>query len=234
MAAHEMITGARSKQQPKVTSTSTQHPAPSTQPPVPSLQHQAPSPQLAKIPLDDDMRLMIQACQGDRSVYGDLYIKYYQAVKDFLASLNGHDDSQLEDLAQRVFIRVWENREKYTPQSKVKTYLFAIAKHVVQEDRRRQGRNVLASAESLKHDNRVDAQSLDPCLQATHTELGQLVNRAMSKLPYKQKQAFELFHLLGLSHRDASEIAGCPEKVLECRLYRAHQNLRRVLKSTDL
>jgi len=137
-------------------------------------------------------------------------------------------------LAQRVFIRVWESRENYTPQSKVKTYLFAIAKHVIQEERRRQGRNVLLSTESLGHDNRADANSLDPCLQATHAELGQLVGKAMSKLPFKQKQAFELYHLLGLSYKDASDIAGCPEKVFECRLYRAHQKLRRMLKSTDL
>jgi RNA polymerase sigma-70 factor (ECF subfamily) len=76
-----------------------------------------------KIYVDGDTRLMLKAAYGDETAYVKLYKKYFPILVNYAARLNGYQTSP-EDIAQEVFVRIWEHRAKYRPYSTVKTYLF--------------------------------------------------------------------------------------------------------------
>jgi len=61
----------------------------------------------SKIQLDEDTRLMLKAVRDDKAAYGKLYKKYFIIVTNYIINLNGQCDST-EDLAQEVFVRVWQ------------------------------------------------------------------------------------------------------------------------------
>ncbi|WP_281349683.1 RNA polymerase sigma factor [Ornithinibacillus caprae] len=60
-----------------------------------------------------------------RSIYNDYYLDVYR----FLISFTG-DRNDAEDLTQEVFIRVLNSLENYNTDTKLKTWIFSIAKHV--------------------------------------------------------------------------------------------------------
>ena len=177
---------------------------------------------------------------AEKTIKSILSIKRPKTVKDLIEQTHNQCGLSKDTIIKTIrkledeeTIKLGNQKISRRLPTSIKTYLFAIAKHVIQEERRHQFRIVLPSQESSKHISRAHRDSPDPSLQATQEEQCQLVRQAMSKLPFKQRQAFELFHLLGFSYKDASAIADCSEKVFECRLYRAHQSLRRMVKFTD-
>ena len=52
---------------------------------------------------------------------------------------------------------------------------------------------------------------------------------AISRLPHDLKTALLLHHYDHLSYREIADIAGCSERGVETRLYRARQALRQML-----
>lgn len=75
---------------------------------------------------------MLMAARDDKTAYGKLYRKYFPVVTNYIMSRNGQCESP-EDLAQEVFVRVWQNRARYRPDATVKTFLFGYAKNVLHE-----------------------------------------------------------------------------------------------------
>ena len=69
--------------------------------------------------------------EGDEKILVHLYKQYHTMVKNFVLKNNGNDD-MVEDIMQDSVIAVWKNVNKpgFSLQSKLSTYLMAIAKNL--------------------------------------------------------------------------------------------------------
>ena len=63
------------------------------------------------------------------------------------------------------------------------------------------------------------------------TELRMTINRALALLPATLRDAFVLRHIEGLSTKAAAQSLGIEESALKVRVYRARQELRKMLAS---
>src|SRR5216110_1149255 len=84
----------------------------------------------------DDVRLMQLIGRGDTSAFENLVERHQSLVAGTVARMLG-SNSDVEDIAQQVFIRVWKSARRYVPRAKFTTWLLKITRNLVFNELRR-------------------------------------------------------------------------------------------------
>jgi RNA polymerase sigma-70 factor (ECF subfamily) len=169
---------------------------------------------------------------GDARAFGNLYEEYAPAVRAFLASRGG-DHGLLDDLAREVFARAWQFRGRFRADSHIRTHLLAVARNVLAEALRRDARAAMLlgdQAGSLVGPPGDVGRTPEGEAATRSREIAAAVAGPKRHLPAKQRQAFGLVHILGLTNAEAAARAGCSTTQLRDRLYRARRRLRSLLR----
>ena len=72
--------------------------------------------------LDPDVALMLEVRDGSPDAFGRLMEKHQARLLGVLVNWSG-DRQEAEDLAQEVFLRVYQTREKYRAKARFNTWL---------------------------------------------------------------------------------------------------------------
>jgi len=183
----------------------------------------------SKIQLDENTRLIQKVADDDAEAFNCLYRKFSPVLRRFLANWDGHYTSA-DGLIQEIFTRLWEQRKNFRAESSFKTYLFSIARHTLNEEKRQFGR--IAKINLKKH-SAFDSGSCNglsqPEAEFYLNELAAAFEKAKSKLTDEQRQALELFHATDIPFYKASKTVGCSDEALKNRLKRARGRLRELL-----
>src|SRR5438132_9102080 len=99
-------------------------------------------PEVAARSEDDaeDVRLMRLVSGGDATALEQLVERHQALVLGTVARMLG-SNSDVEDLSQQVFIRVWKSAPRYTPTAKFTTWLLTITRNLVFNEIRRRKRH---------------------------------------------------------------------------------------------
>src|SRR6516164_4813352 len=92
------------------------------------------------VPPDPDAVLMLRVKRGDRAAFAELVEKYKQPVMN-LVYRTLHDEAEAEDLAQNVFLQVYNSAKRYESLEKFSTWLFTIARNLCLNEIRRRSRH---------------------------------------------------------------------------------------------
>ena len=172
--------------------------------------------------LDKDTRLMIKASEGDEKAFAEIYTRYFFVVANFISSLDGQLQAS-EDIAQDVFMKIWDDRKKYRPNSTLKTFLFTYAKNVFYGYKSKKSKeNTLFVSDLNIALNDIEARNGGN--ENKISKSAKLLEELISQLPGKQKRAFELVYLCGTLPKEAA-------KQLECSLHSVYQNLHLARKT---
>src|SRR5213592_4167208 len=88
----------------------------------------------------EDVRLMELVSGGDTSAFEELIERHQSLVAGTVARMLG-SNSDVEDIAQQVFIRVWKSARRYVPRAKFTTWLLKITRNLVFNELRRAKRH---------------------------------------------------------------------------------------------
>jgi RNA polymerase sigma factor (sigma-70 family) len=157
---------------------------------------------------------------GNEPAFDELMRRYERPVVNFCYRLLG-DAGDAEDVAQEVFVRVYQKIGDYRPRAKFSTWLFALAHN--------------AAIDRLRYRKRHPTEPLDAAPEPVTVpvgvdEISGHVAAAIAKLPEDQRTAVVLSEYHGMSYTEIAGIMRCSEKSVESRLYRAKQALRDRLK----
>ena len=164
-------------------------------------------------------QLMADVQRGDADAYGELLNEIGPVTMRFVRRrVRDADDAQ--DVYQEVFMALHRARHTYEPARPLEPWLFAIARRVVSDHRRkrltRQAHEVLVD---VPPDRSVEADGhLKPRLE-----------QALRSLSTSQRQAIRLLRLDGLPTEDAALAAGTTPGALKVRAHRAYKLLRQLL-----
>src|SRR5690242_5203929 len=89
----------------------------------------------------EDVRLMRLVSRGDMRAFEELVERHQALVAGTVARMLG-SNSDVEDIAQQVFIRVWKSARRYVPRAKFTTWLLKITRNLVFNELRRAKRHV--------------------------------------------------------------------------------------------
>ena len=177
---------------------------------------------------EPDTELLTRACDGEGEAFSQLVTRYHKHVRGYLHSRDPFMLApDLEDLTQEVFARAWWNKLKFRREASARTFLFAIAKNVLSEHRRRRRR---AHRQTRNLDIPVQQQPDGP---TEVRELLSIVSLAIEELTSKQKQAFSLVLLNEVPVREAAQQAGASVKAMRRRAETARDHLRRRLSACE-
>ena len=183
---------------------------------------------------DPDIRLMLRVRDGDQHAFAELVGLYQHRLVGVMHHLVGNVD-EAEDLAQEVFLRVFRNRETYSPKAKFSTWLFRIANNLaVNAYRDRRRRHVVPLAgeadETGPGDRLPDHRDPPPAHRLDQQELEQVIRRALDGLNDRQRMAVVLNKFEDMGYHEIGEVMGLTEKAVKSLLSRARCRLREALQ----
>jgi RNA polymerase sigma factor (sigma-70 family) len=176
----------------------------------------------------DDLRLMQRVGQGDTNAFEELVEKHQALVAGTVARMLG-SNSDVEDIAQQVFIRVWKSARRYVPRAKFTTWLLKITRNLVFNELRRTKRRaqVPLQAEGSGEDPTLkDDMNLAPDASLLETELQRTIEEAILQLPEAQRMALVLRRYEQLSYEQIAEVLDLSVPAVKSVLFRARAELR--------
>jgi len=180
----------------------------------------------------DDFTLMSRSASGDLRAFETLVERHQTRVIGTIAKMLG-DETEAEDLAQQVFLRVWKSCAKYQPTAKFTTWLLTITRNLVFNEMRRRGRATLVSIEPREDGTELPlaATSASPSEEAAGAELQEVIARAIAALPEMQRTALILRRYEEMPYEEIAKVLGTTVPAVKSILFRARDQLRVSLAS---
>jgi RNA polymerase sigma factor (sigma-70 family) len=166
---------------------------------------------------DSDTALVARViASDDRGAFELLVRRHQSAVRNFLRRLVRNDAERANDLAQDTFIKMYQGLRSFRGTARFTTWLFRIAYHTFLNDQRARRTNDEFSED--EHGAVGDTTS------DTATALD--VDRALERLPVRQRAVFDLHYKKGMTHSEIAEALELPLGTVKSDLVRGHEKLK--------
>jgi len=180
----------------------------------------------------EDVRLMSLAGAGDMAAFEQLVERHQRLVIGTVGRMLG-TNSDAEDIAQQVFVRVWKNANRYEPRAKFTTWLLKITRNLVFNELRRRSRHPAVPLQSEADEEErplKDEHAISPDDSLLERELRDAVDAAIAQLPETQRMAVILRRYEELSYEEIAETLEQSVSAVKSLLFRARTELRENLK----
>lgn len=184
---------------------------------------------------DEDVQLMLAFQRGDESAFPKLVQRNQANVFAVIYRFLG-DQSEVEDLTQEVFLRVFRTVRRYSPTAKFSTWLYRIAANLSLNAIRARSKVKIAQLEMPDDGDGdgfyrevEDLSGKQPYEEMDSTETRERIMEAINSLPENQKIAIILNKYEHMSYDDIAEVLGCSMMAVKSLLSRARCNLRQAL-----
>lgn len=173
---------------------------------------------------DPDAALMLAFQRGDEGAFRLLFERHARAMVAFCHHFV-RDAARAEELAQDVFVKLYQAGGRYRPSARFQTFLYRIASnHCLNELRR--GEHVARAAERRSGEEPADPDGLaSPAPTPEASAQGAALERAfgalLASLPEKQRAALVLCRLEGLSYEEIAEVLETSVSAVKSLIHRA-------------
>ncbi len=140
-----------------------------------------------------DAVLVADCLAGQREAFGQIVARYQTLICSLAYSRTG-SLSQSEDLAQETFIAAWKQLAHLREPEKLRSWLCGIARNLICDALKRQGREPSHAAETLDAAGESSAPELPPHDLAVSKEEEAILWRAVERVPETYREALVLFY----------------------------------------
>jgi RNA polymerase sigma-70 factor (ECF subfamily) len=174
-----------------------------------------------------DETLIARAVDGDAAAFDVLTTRYRDRIFGFCFHLV-RDRAEADDLAQEVFVRAYYGLRTFRRECAFFTWLYRIASNVVYTQTRKSARRreVHQAAEAERQRRRPPPS---PAELAERAELEEWVGWALARIDPRLGEVLVLRDLEGMDTIEVARTLGVPEGTVKSRLFRAREDLRRLV-----
>jgi RNA polymerase sigma-70 factor (ECF subfamily) len=175
-------------------------------------------------------RELVERCRsGDDGAFQELIDRYKDLVFALIAR-TVQDRSRAEDLAQDVFLRIHRGLPYFRGEARLSTWIYRIVANVcVQEQTRPRASAPSVSLDDERTSARVTTSAADR--QFGDLELRDRLEKAIARLPPNYRLLIAAHYLDGVLYEDLAEALQLPLGTVKTQLFRAKQQLRRLLET---
>jgi RNA polymerase sigma-70 factor (ECF subfamily) len=186
---------------------------------------------VANLPDASDATLVVAVGRWQEAALAEAYRRHAGAVYA-LARRVLNDIGAAEDVVQEVFLRLWNQPERFDPErGSLRSFLLAQAhgravdalRSDVSRRRREDKEGALAARSGYDLDNEVWDLSV-----ADH------VKQAVGALPAEERSAIELAYFGGHTYRQAAVLLGAPEGTVKTRIRSGLRRMRGLLSDAGI
>jgi RNA polymerase sigma factor (sigma-70 family) len=182
---------------------------------------------MLKLNYFSDKQFIQRIQENDRTVLGEIYVKYERQVFNYIKN-HGGDDFDAEDMLQESIIVLWQNvnNGKFDLSSKLGTYIVAVAKNKWWAHLRK--RNRISGLEIT--DNTIDSNE-NPLELVLSIENEKIVQAAFDLIQPICKQLLMLFYFEEKSLEEIAKILKFSNtNVTKSKKYQCKKSLETVLR----
>lgn len=172
--------------------------------------------------MDEDIIALMRAGRPDEAL-AQLVPAYRRRVFGLAYSVLG-DRSAAEDVAQEVFVKVWQAFDSFDGRARLSTWIYAITRNAAISALRKRPRAVSLSEDAVA----AEVDAIDSGRRPEDEGDAQLW-RLVEALPDKQRQAIVMFYQDDRSIEEVAEMLGMPVNTVKTHLHRGRARLASAL-----
>lgn len=177
--------------------------------------------------------LIVRSQSGDQGAFRELVDMHRTRVASIAYGLVGnYEDAR--DISQEVFIKVYRSLDRFDVKKKFFTWLYRLSVNAsidfLRANKKRTYNESIDSEESYtQYPDPAEESDLEKYFEKI--ERYEIFEKIVDKLNIRQKMAFTLCDLQGLSSAEAAEIIECPQVTLRWYLHEARKKIRQIVEA---
>lgn len=176
--------------------------------------------------MENEEGLLKRIAAGEKEFFGELVLRHqdfiFGVVKGFVRF-----EEEARDLTQEVFVKAYENIEKFRGDSKFSSWLYRIAyNHSMNWSERRAGRETQLDdelAETIPEEPSAADEMFDRELVLSR------IKEIIEELPDKYKVVLKLYYFDEKTYQEIADMLGIPINTVKIQLLRAKEHVRKKL-----
>ncbi|MBV9493167.1 MAG: RNA polymerase sigma factor [Acidobacteria bacterium] len=179
-------------------------------------------------PVEPDDRQLVQTIrQGDTEAFELLVRRKTSKVYALCYRIIGNAEDA-KDISQLVFIKLWENLEKYDPQYAFDTWLYRMVTNVaIDFMRNKQSRDNAVNSNLRLVKTSFDAEQ---GVVVQRKEVENVFNEVATVLSPKQKTIFVMNQMDDMPSSEIAKVLGCRESTVRNHLFNARKLMQQQLQ----
>jgi RNA polymerase sigma-70 factor (ECF subfamily) len=180
-----------------------------------------------------DTELVVRALSGREDGFEELVRRYQRPIVAYVYRMVGDYDAAL-DLAQEVFIKVYNSLGRYRPEFKFSTWIYRIAHNAAIDHLRRQGASrteemEVEGAEGTTFEKPLASKAPTPEQETERGERRAEIEEVVAQLSPAYRELIVLRHSHDLSYDEIAEVTSLPLGTVKNRIFRAREAMRELL-----
>ncbi len=174
-----------------------------------------------------DERYLINGLKSRNKIIFDFVFHYYYSGLCAYAERFVYDDSLAEDIVQDLFVTLWLKSKTIQINTSLKNYLFTSVKNrsldFIKKEKVRGNKTNYESANPKASENLAQYWFAE-------SELKELIESALSKLPPRCREIIEMSRFEGMKNQEIAEKLNLSKRTVELQVSNALKQLRTDLK----
>ena len=166
---------------------------------------------------------------GDQDAFGELVERYQGRLVNYLYRLL-HNTDEAHDVAQEVFVKVYQALDRFDPRYRFSTWLFRVGQNAaIDLIRKRRLKLVSLHRQDDGEEGRdweLPSPERGPYRQMRNAERGEAIHQAIARLPDEYRELISLRHFAELSYDEIAQLKQMPLGTVKNKLFRGRQMLK--------
>ena len=179
--------------------------------------------------MENEEGLLKRIAEGEKEIFGELVLRHQDFIFNVVSKYVRFEE-EARDLTQEVFLKAYENIDKFRGESKVSSWLYRIAYNLSMNwSERRAGRETQLDdelAESIAEPASLADELFDREIQLAR------IAEVLAEMPEKYRAVIDLYYFKDRSYAEIADALGLPINTVKVHLLRAKDQLRKKLGET--
>ena len=156
--------------------------------------------------------------EGSKLAFEYLYNQYSGKLYNFIFKITHGNTWQTEELVQRTFIKIWENRENINPDKSFISYICTIAKNMLLNELEHQAVEFIFKEYMKQNETNIE-YSIDKEIDSEFLEI--IIDKLANRLPPARRQIFLLRKQKNYSTKEIAKELNLAETTIQTQLSKA-------------
>jgi RNA polymerase sigma-70 factor (ECF subfamily) len=161
---------------------------------------------------------------SDEFIFEQVYQEYHEKLYYYMLS-KSKSTYIAEEVVQITFIKLWNNRERLNEEFTISTHIFRIASTTFIDLLRKQSNSLKIYKELESRDTDLPNNNISEKMD--ESDVYQLLNKALNKMPPVRKKVFEMSRVDGMTYKEIADKMFISPKTVENHISKALQQLKK-------
>lgn len=175
--------------------------------------------------MNHDNEILIQPLKnGSVKAFDALYQLYSARLYNFVLKISNGDTYMAEEIVQRVFIKIWEDRSMLDTQKSFNAFICTIAKNMLMNEYKHQMVEFVYQEYILQINEEGSSDGVD---KIEYVFLEKYLNTLIEQLSPARREVYIMNRIDKLTVKEIAQRSGKSEKTIEKQLSEANEFIRR-------